>query len=125
VDVPSPVAEVTVRAVTRGFRIDVTWHGQDLTHANIEAWRPTEQKSPHPATSLQLYSDHEELPEVSGMRSWALSPKFPSWTSGETQTVFAAADAELPIDIRIAGATPVGTLWWQGNVDMATPTATP
>lgn len=123
-DVPAPAAEVTVRAIPRGYRLDVTWHGQDLTDADIEARRPTEGKSAHATALLQLYSDLEQLPETSDVRSWALSPKFPSWPSGETRTVFAAADTQIPVDIRIAGATPVGTLWWRGNVSGATDPAT-
>ena len=119
-DVPAPAAEVTVQAVTRGFRFDVLWTGQDLTDASIEAWHVTEEKSARHPTMIQLYSDLEQLPDDAGVRSWALHPQIPSWTSGEMKTVFAAAHTELPIEFRVVGASPVGTLSWRGNVDVDT-----
>lgn len=87
------------------LRMDITWHGPDLTDAFIMATPGGAYQSSQPNRKIALYSS-DQLPGVDEEHSFhTTGVKVEHWPSGSTQTAYAFPEKELPIDIRISGVT--------------------
>lgn len=91
-------------------RLEITWHGRDLSDARVSAEPGGASVSAEPNRRIGLY---QSLPlpdeDASGLYGGKPSVKFDSWPSGTTKTIHAFPEVSLPIDLRIDGATIIGS----------------
>lgn len=102
---PDPLVTACAVLEPTALRIDITWHGPDLTGAFIMATPGGAYQSSQPNRKISLYSS-DQLPEVDKEHSiYTTGVNVEHWPSGSTQTAYAFPEKELPIDIFVSGVT--------------------
>ncbi|MDQ1082211.1 MULTISPECIES: SIR2 family protein [Microbacterium] len=113
---PTPVAVVSIHREGVNFRIDITWRGHDLTDARINILPPRSG-----IVGARTYIGYSTSPFEGAAR--------PPWDGGtvvsgiahdETRSIYVAGSVDFPLNLRVTGATIVGSEFWEESLERPT-----
>ena len=122
---PDPLAEVIVSHHESAVRLDITWHGAELSRASVSASkREDEPQGFYGQSDVALYDStpipSTRSPEVGERRAHDMH-----WEEGGTVSVYAATDTAFPLQLEVSGVSILGRLQWTGLVSLGEPATPP
>lgn len=116
-----PLASVHVQQIDGGIRLDVTWHGPDMSESDVQA------KSPGAAGSFTVHPIGHPLSqtleevkdaEPHGWSGWVPSTSVGEWLRDEMKTFYATAELKGPVQLSVSGDSLAGPLRWHSELDV-------